>query len=256
MKTLKIGIASYQDMKARTIAIALGDLKPRPGDPKVWFTSTESFAKVLSNKNRALLATIVATHPGSLQELAGQTGRKASNLSRTLKTMEQLRLRAASPWGTRTDPAGSSVSVDLSGAAVERLVSLTRRRYPPIEVRPEDRLSNIRALKQAQTGQGCDSFDRLLTNARTDLGGVLERLATRRLEPVPGPYGSTLRSPPTRSKSRSKLVIEVSPYTATTAACSASRAINPRHSSISSRAASMTSSVTASTSGNKIRAVS
>jgi hypothetical protein len=50
MKTLKIGIASYKDMKARTMAIAQGKLKPKPGDPKVWFTSTESFAKVLSNK--------------------------------------------------------------------------------------------------------------------------------------------------------------------------------------------------------------
>ena len=63
MKTLKIGIASYEDMKMRTMAIARGELKPKPGDPKVWFRSTESFAKVLSNKNRALLATIAAAHP-------------------------------------------------------------------------------------------------------------------------------------------------------------------------------------------------
>ena len=51
MKTLKIGIASYKEMKARTMAIAQGKLMPKPGDPKVWFTSTESFAKVLSHKN-------------------------------------------------------------------------------------------------------------------------------------------------------------------------------------------------------------
>jgi predicted transcriptional regulator len=76
MKTLKIGIASYEDMKARTMAITRGKLKPKPGDPKVWFTSTESFAKILSNKNRALLATIAATHPVSLQELDGRTGRR------------------------------------------------------------------------------------------------------------------------------------------------------------------------------------
>jgi predicted transcriptional regulator len=87
MKTLKIGIASYEEMKARTLAIARGELKPTDDDPKVWFTSTESFAKVLSNRNRALLATIAATHPASLQELAERTGRKASNLSRTLRTM-------------------------------------------------------------------------------------------------------------------------------------------------------------------------
>ena len=89
MTTLKVGIASADDMKARTMAIARGELKPAAGDPKVWFTSTESFARVLSNRNRALLATIAATHPASLQELADRTGRKPSNLSRTLKTMER-----------------------------------------------------------------------------------------------------------------------------------------------------------------------
>jgi predicted transcriptional regulator len=50
---------------------------------------TESFAKVLSEKNRLLLNVIAETHPDSLQELAEQTGRKPSNLSRTLKTMER-----------------------------------------------------------------------------------------------------------------------------------------------------------------------
>lgn len=59
MKTLKAGIASYQDMKARTLAIARGELRPKPDGPKVWFTSTESFAKLLSN--RALLAQLADT---------------------------------------------------------------------------------------------------------------------------------------------------------------------------------------------------
>jgi len=49
-----MSIASYEDMKAHTLAIARGRLKPKAHEPKVWFTSTESFAKVLSNKNRAL----------------------------------------------------------------------------------------------------------------------------------------------------------------------------------------------------------
>lgn len=89
MKTLRVGIASYDEMKARTLAIARGKLKPRPGDPKVWFTSPESFAKVLSNKNRALLNLIAATQPESLQDLAARSGRAPGNLSRTLKTMER-----------------------------------------------------------------------------------------------------------------------------------------------------------------------
>ena len=92
MKTLKVGIASYADMKARTLAIANGELRPKPGDPKVWFTSPESFAKLLSNRNRALLAQIADTHPSSLHELATTTGRTPGNLSRTLKTMERYGL--------------------------------------------------------------------------------------------------------------------------------------------------------------------
>ena len=52
MTTLKVGIASYEEMKARTIAIARGERRVAPGEPTVWFTSTESFAKVLSAGNR------------------------------------------------------------------------------------------------------------------------------------------------------------------------------------------------------------
>jgi len=121
MKTLKIGIASYKDMKARTMAIARGKLKPKPGDPKVWFTSTESFAKVLSNKNRALLATIAATNPVSLQELAGRTGRKASKSVPDVEDDGALWFRAASSWGARTGPAGSAISIDLSRTPFQRL---------------------------------------------------------------------------------------------------------------------------------------
>ena len=92
MKTLKVGVASYEAMKARTLAIAKGELKPKASDPKVWFTSPESFAKLLSNRNRALLAVIADTRPESLSELAAQTGRTPGNLSRTLRTMERYGL--------------------------------------------------------------------------------------------------------------------------------------------------------------------
>ena len=87
MTTLKVGIASYEDMKARTMAVARGEQRIAPGEPKVWFTSTESFAKVLSAGNRDLLRVIVEQAPGSLDELARITGKAKSNLSRTLKAM-------------------------------------------------------------------------------------------------------------------------------------------------------------------------
>ena len=89
MKTLKVGIADYDQMKARTMAIARGEYKPGKGEPKVWFTSIESFAKVLSQRNCELLTLIAREQPTSLTQLAELSGRKKSNLSRTLKTMSQ-----------------------------------------------------------------------------------------------------------------------------------------------------------------------
>src|ERR1700733_6492630 len=88
MTTLKVGIATYSEMKARTLAVARGTRRIAPNEPKVWFTSTESFAKVLSAGNRDLLRVIAEKAPGSLDELARITGKAKSNLSRTLRTME------------------------------------------------------------------------------------------------------------------------------------------------------------------------
>ena len=92
MKKLKVGIASFDQYRKRTMAIARGEFKPAAGEPKVWFTSIESFARVLSDKNRELLALIAQTEPESMNELAEKTGRARSNLSRTLRTMERYGL--------------------------------------------------------------------------------------------------------------------------------------------------------------------
>ena len=92
MSTLKVGIATYEDMKARTMGIARGERKAKRGAPKVWFTSMESAARVLSHDNRKLLGLIAARRPDSIAELAKLSGREANNLSRTLKTMARLGL--------------------------------------------------------------------------------------------------------------------------------------------------------------------
>ena len=89
MNILKIGIASRAEMKARTMAVAKGALKPSEDDPKVWFTSIESLAQVLSTKNKMLLEIIKKAKPTSLAELAKLSEREESNLSRTLHTMER-----------------------------------------------------------------------------------------------------------------------------------------------------------------------
>ncbi len=87
MKKIAIGIMTQEKIRERMLAIAKGEYKPKPGEPKIWFTSMKSLAEVLSDENRALLKTIRDTHPESITGLANITGRKPGNLSRTLKTM-------------------------------------------------------------------------------------------------------------------------------------------------------------------------
>jgi predicted transcriptional regulator len=87
MKTIVIGIMPQDKIRERMLAIARGEYRPAPEDPKVWFTSMKSLAEVLSDENRALLKVITDTKPKSISALAEITGRKQGNLSRTLKTM-------------------------------------------------------------------------------------------------------------------------------------------------------------------------
>jgi predicted transcriptional regulator len=87
MKAIVIGIMPQEKIRARMFDIARGKYKPKAGEPKIWFTSMKSLAEVLSDENRALLKVITETKPESIAALAETTGRKPSNLSRTLKTM-------------------------------------------------------------------------------------------------------------------------------------------------------------------------
>jgi predicted transcriptional regulator len=90
--TLRIGIASREAIKQRTTAIAKGELTPRATDPKIWFSTFDSLAKVLSERNMLLLETIRRDQPKSLTELSALSGRAVSNLSRTLRSMERIGL--------------------------------------------------------------------------------------------------------------------------------------------------------------------
>lgn len=93
---VKVGVMPFEQFKNRTIAIAKGKYKPHKNEPKIWFRSMKSLAHVLSEDNQHLLKLIVETRPKSIAELEGITGRKANNLLRTLRMMENygfVRLR-------------------------------------------------------------------------------------------------------------------------------------------------------------------
>jgi predicted transcriptional regulator len=94
MKRIVIGIMPPDKMRARAIAIARGQYRPKPGEPKIWFPSMKSVAETLSDKNMALIRIIAEQHPASIAELSQKTGRAPSNLSRTLHRLARFGLVA------------------------------------------------------------------------------------------------------------------------------------------------------------------
>ena len=53
MTTPKVGIATYSEMKALTLAIARGQVQTKPTDPKMWATSPASYAQWIRNQRQS-----------------------------------------------------------------------------------------------------------------------------------------------------------------------------------------------------------
>ena len=114
-KALKVGIAPRAEIMRYVVDVGTGRRRRTPNDPDIWFTSLESFAKVLSDKNRALLALIAEQHPDSIDALAAASGRAKSNLSRTLRTMQRYGLvRLEKGNGRKVRPVVTFERVELS----------------------------------------------------------------------------------------------------------------------------------------------
>lgn len=92
VKKIKIGVMPLAQYKARTIAIAKGEYCPQSSEPKLWFNSMKSLANVFCEENQALLQIIIDKKPQSVSELEPITGRKANNLLRTLRLLENYGL--------------------------------------------------------------------------------------------------------------------------------------------------------------------
>ena len=117
MKTIVIGVPSQEQFRARAIAIAKGEYEPRPGEPRIWFTSLKSVAEVLSDQNRALLKVIRETNPGAMAVLAKTTGRQLGNLSRTLRTMSSHGLVDLQRDKTQVRPVVKATGFRIMAAA-------------------------------------------------------------------------------------------------------------------------------------------
>ncbi len=113
--------------------------------PKTWFDSKETAAKalgakraealvkLLSEENMVLLHLIENRHPSSMHELAVLAGRKESNLSRTLKKLEEIGIIGFEEGAGRTraprllarrvtldlDLVGTNSAVSIEGPSVQ-----------------------------------------------------------------------------------------------------------------------------------------
>ncbi|MGN7612860.1 HVO_A0114 family putative DNA-binding protein [Magnetococcales bacterium HHB-1] len=126
MRILKIGILSYKELKERNLAIAKGDYIPSEDDPKVWFTSEESFSQIIGS-NRLLLEIMVHAQPTTISDLAKKANRRPSNVSRTLKTLEQYGVvKMVAGKGNKKKPV-----FPYDGYKVEQTVTFTKPEQHP-----------------------------------------------------------------------------------------------------------------------------
>lgn len=117
MKRVKIGIMSLQEFQVYTKDIVTGKHKRKRGEPKIWFSSMASLAQVLSDQNRDLLSLIAEQQPESISELARLSDRSQSNLTRTLKKMENyglVKMKTGTRGSKRPSVPYSDIVLDLS----------------------------------------------------------------------------------------------------------------------------------------------
>ena len=86
-KLLRVGIATVQEQRARSWAIAAGTRQRSAEEPQVWFPSVAAMARVLSAENMALLKAVREQRPYSMDALAEAVGKQAPNVSRSLHPM-------------------------------------------------------------------------------------------------------------------------------------------------------------------------
>jgi predicted transcriptional regulator len=100
-------VGTFAEFKEFTTAVASGERRVDPKEPKIWyepvggsqrvggevqFSSLEAGAKLLSTRNRDLLRVIATHHPKSVSELAALVGRAEQNVLRTLHKMSAVGL--------------------------------------------------------------------------------------------------------------------------------------------------------------------
>ena len=91
-RILHIGIASREYIHKRMLEAAAGKLSRHPDEPRVWFTSWEALARILSKQNMMLIEILRDFEPASVTELAKLVRREKTNVLRSLKTLKHFEI--------------------------------------------------------------------------------------------------------------------------------------------------------------------
>jgi len=115
-KSVKVGIMPRKDYQQYLVDVARGKRVLKPDSPQVWFSSYDSMFQVLNSRNIELLGMIQSLQPDSITQLAEISGRKLSNLSRTLKNFENAGLLTweKKDHGRGKKPVVIAKSLDIS----------------------------------------------------------------------------------------------------------------------------------------------
>jgi len=112
MKAL-IGVMPEQMVRQRMLAILSGHYKPAADEPKIWYNSLAALAQILSPENIALLTLMHERKPETVTELATLSGRHKSNLSKTLKTLENRGFVKMEVFGATKKPVALFTEFDI-----------------------------------------------------------------------------------------------------------------------------------------------
>ena len=130
-KKERVKTGTFNAFKEFTLAVARGERKVDPNEPKIWiesreddagkktavqFTSLEAGAKLLSVRNRQLLRLIAIREPQSVTELANMAHRAPQNVQRTLHRLSAagiVRLNCGEGRAVRPTVAARKVHIEI-----------------------------------------------------------------------------------------------------------------------------------------------
>ncbi|MDR0781812.1 MAG: MarR family transcriptional regulator [Pseudomonadales bacterium] len=129
MRNVQVGVMPRKEYQKYLLAVAAGTRQKEAEMPEIAFSSIESMLQLLVN-NLKILKLIAQQGPNTITELAQLSGRKPSNLSRTLKSFEGVGLVRLedSPTGRGKKPvvtvSGLNIKVPFTEPAFFQVVAI------------------------------------------------------------------------------------------------------------------------------------